>query len=136
MRRAIRYGKQLGFERPFLHQTIAWVCDQFEGIYPELRKQQAVIEHAVFLEEEQFLKTLVKGLVLLEEKLAIAGDVLSGEVAFQLYDTYGFPFDLTRMICQERGWSVDESGFDRCMDRQKKTSQKHWRGSGLSLIHI
>jgi len=134
MRRAIRYGKQLGFERPFLHQTIAWVCDQFEGIYPELRKQQAVIEHAVFLEEEQFLKTLVKGLVLLEEKLAIAGDVLSGEVAFQLYDTYGFPFDLTRMICQERGWSVDESGFDRCMDRQKKTSQKHWRGSGQKIL--
>ena len=136
MRRAIRHGKKLGFSGPFLHQTIGFVIDQMKGAYPDLVEKRAFIERAVLAEEEQFFRTLEKGLTLLdEETLKLKpGMVLPGEVAFKLYDTYGFPLDLTRVICEEKNLSVDEAGFEKAMDRQRSESRKHWKGSGEQAI--
>jgi len=138
MRRAIRHGKELGFTGPFLNKTAGFVIDQMKEAYPDLVEKRAFIERAVLAEEEQFLKTLERGLQLLDEETAkISGGakVLPGEVAFKLYDTYGFPLDLTRVICAERGLSVDEPGFEKSMERQRSESRKHWKGSGEEALN-
>lgn len=129
IRRAIRYGKNLGFSGPFLHKTCGFVVDQMQDSYPDLAKQKDFIEKIVISEEEQFFKTLERGLSLLDEEMEKASGELSGEVAFKLYDTYGFPVDLTRIICQEKNISVDESGFEKCMEEQKSRSRQSWKGS-------
>ncbi len=134
MRRAIRHGKKLGFTGPFLHKTTGFVIDLMKDAYPELVEKRAFIERAVLAEEEQFLKTLEKGLSLLDdetEKLT-PGAKLSGEVAFKLYDTFGFPLDLTRTILDEKKFGLDETGFEKAMERQRAESRKHWKGSGDS----
>lgn len=132
MRRAIRHGKKLGFTGPFLHQAILFVIDQMKEAYPDLVEKRTFIEKAVQAEEEQFFKTLERGLSLLDEETAKLkkNEVLSGEVAFKLYDTYGFPLDLTRVICSEKDLTIDEAGFERCMEKQRSESRKHWKGSG------
>ena len=132
MRRAIRHGQKLGFKGPFLNKTISFVIEQMRDAYPDLVEKRAFIERAVLAEEEQFLKTLDRGLTLLDEETAklSKGGVLNGEAAFKLYDTYGFPLDLTRVICAEKGFSIDEPGFEKAMDRQRSESRKHWKGSG------
>ena len=110
------------------------MCDT----YPELKDQKSLIEKAVISEEEQFLKTLERGLNLLDEELSLLKDQnkkeLSGEVAFKLYDTFGFPVDLTRVICEEKGFSVDEAGFEKAMAKQKDQSRKNWKGSGEDAV--
>jgi alanyl-tRNA synthetase len=132
MRRAVRHGRKLGFEGPFLHKMCGFVIDQMKGAYPDLVEKQAFIQRAVLAEEEQFFKTLDRGLGLLDEEIAKVGSqkTLLGSVAFTLYDTFGFPLDLTRTICDERGIAVDEKGFDVAMEKQKTESRKHWKGSG------
>jgi alanyl-tRNA synthetase len=136
IRRAIRHGKKLGFTGPFMHKTIGYVIEQMQDAYPDLREKRAFIEKAVLAEEEQFFRTLERGLQLLDEERAKLGSskTLPGEVAFKLYDTYGFPLDLTRVICAEQSISVDEVGFEKAMDRQKSESRKHWKGSGEESI--
>ena len=132
LRRAIRHGKNLGFAGPFLHQIASRVVEQMGDAYPELQLQRSLIDRAILSEEEQFLKTLAQGLKWLDsftQGLA-SGAILDGDQAFQLYDTYGFPLDLTRVICAERGFQVDEAGFARAMAQQKNLSRQHWRGSG------
>jgi alanyl-tRNA synthetase len=137
MRRAIRHGKKLGFTGPFLHKTAGYVIEQMQDAYPDLREKRAFIEKAVLAEEEQFFRTLERGLQLLDEERAKLGasKVLPGEVAFKLYDTYGFPLDLTRVICAETGISIDEVGFEKAMDRQRAESRKHWKGSGEEAVN-
>jgi alanyl-tRNA synthetase len=137
MRRAIRYGKKLGFNGPFLYKTAGFVIDQMKDAYPDLVDQRAFIEKAVQAEEEQFFRTLEKGLALLDEEMAKLGKskALSGEVAFKLYDTFGFPLDLTRVILNEKGLTVDEEGFEKAMDRQRETARKAWKGSGEEAIN-
>jgi len=136
MRRAIRHGKKLDFEGPFLHKTVGFVIEQMKGAFPDLQEKRAFIEKAVLAEEEQFFKTLERGLSLLDEETAKLGKSkeLPGEVAFKMYDTYGFPLDLTRVICSEKGLSIDETGFEKSMDRQRAESRKHWKGSGEEAV--
>ncbi|HUP56383.1 MAG TPA: alanine--tRNA ligase, partial [Bdellovibrionota bacterium] len=136
MRRAIRHGKKLGFTGPFLHKTAGFVIEQMAEAYPDLREKRAFIERAVQAEEEQFFRTLEKGLTLLDEETAKlgGGKTLPGEIAFKLYDTYGFPLDLTRVICAERGISVDEVGFEKSMDKQRAMARAHWKGSGQESL--
>ncbi|MFZ9595429.1 MAG: alanine--tRNA ligase [Bdellovibrionia bacterium] len=137
MRRAIRHGKKLGFNQPFLYQTVGFVMEEMKDAYPDLMEKRAFIEKAVQAEEEQFFRTVERGLALLDEEVQKLGTsrTLSGEVAFKLYDTYGFPLDLTHVICAEQGIGVDEVGFERCMDRQRSESRKHWKGSGEQSIN-
>jgi alanyl-tRNA synthetase len=137
MRRAIRHGKKLGFGKPFLHKTVGFVVDQMKDAYPDLTEKRAFLEKAVLAEEEQFFRTLERGLKLLEEETAkLAGArTLPGEVAFKMYDTYGFPLDLTRVICAEQGIGVDEPGFEKAMDRQRTEARKHWKGSGEEALN-
>ncbi len=136
MRRAIRHGKKLGFEGPFLHKTASYVIDQMKEAYPDLIDKRAFIEKAILAEEEQFLRTLERGLILLDEETTKMGatKIVTGEIAFKLYDTYGFPLDLTRVICSEKGLSIDEAGFEKCMERQRSESRKHWKGSGEEAV--
>lgn len=132
IRRAIRYGRNLGFREPFLHKTCGFVIDQMQEAYPGLEKQRSLISKMVLAEEEQFLKTLERGLNLLDEEVGALGSrkELPGDVAFRLYDTFGFPLDLTQVILQEKGLTVDEPGFDECMEEQKSRSRQSWKGSG------
>ncbi len=136
MRRAIRHGRKLGFSGPFLHQCCGYVIDQMKEAFPDLTEKRAFIERAVMAEEEQFFKTLDRGLGLLDEELKKLQDkkTLSGAVAFTLYDTFGFPLDLTRTICEERGISVDEKGFETHMEKQREESRKHWKGTGDQVL--
>ncbi|MGZ3707845.1 MAG: alanine--tRNA ligase, partial [Bdellovibrionota bacterium] len=137
MRRAIRHGKKLGFTGPFLHKCVGFVIEQMREAYPNLVDQRTFIEKAVLAEEEQFFRTLERGLALLDEetaKLGGAPGILRGDVAFKLYDTFGFPLDLTRVICDEKGITVDEVGFEKAMDIQRATARKNWKGSGDTAI--
>ena len=131
IRRAVRYGKKIGLERPFLAEACGFVIEQMKSAYPDLIEKRNFILRVVLAEEEQFLKTLERGLALLDEEVAKldANKVLSGEVAFRLYDTFGFPIDLTRIICEEQGLTVDEPGFEQSMLKQKTQSRAHWKGS-------
>lgn len=136
MRRAIRHGKKLGFQGSFFYKAVGFVIDQMRDGYPDLVGKRAFIEKAVLAEEEQFLKTLERGLALLDDEMSKLGPskTLPGEVAFKLYDTFGFPLDLTRVICSEKGLQVDEGGFEKSMDRQRSESRKHWKGSGEQAL--
>ncbi len=138
MRRAIRHGKRLGVEKPFLARVCQRVVEQMghRDAYPELVENRAFILEVAQQEEEAFRRTLDKGLSMLEaevERLGRAGEkVIPGRVAFQLYDTFGFPMDLSRVIAAERGLSVDEAGFDRAMAEQRARSE--WKGSGEAAV--
>jgi alanyl-tRNA synthetase len=136
MRRAIRHGKRLGLERPFLAAVCGAVIDEMGSAYPETRENRAFIEKVALTEEESFRRTLDRGLAILEQEMARLAEtgekVIPGQVAFQLYDTFGFPMDLTRTIAAERGLSVDEPGFDRHMAEQRARSE--WKGSGEAAV--
>jgi alanyl-tRNA synthetase len=134
MRRAMRHGKILGVEGPFLYRTSSKVVDLMKEAYPELRETEAFVSKVIQNEEERFSETLDSGLKILREELEQlqqeGGMVLSGEVAFRLYDTYGFPLDLTAEILQEKGMSFDEAGFRAQMEEQKHKSKQAWQGIG------
>jgi alanyl-tRNA synthetase len=135
MRRAIRHGKKLGFSAPFLYKTAGFVIDQMKDAFPSLATQRPLIERAILAEEEQFLKTLERGLSLLDDEVGkMTSSTLPGAVAFKLYDTYGFPLDLTRVILEERKLSLDEAGFHEAMQAQKAESRKNWKGSGQEAL--
>jgi len=124
MRRAIRHGHKLGQNEPFFYKLVAALVQEMGEAYPELSKAEAQVEKVFAAEEEQFAKTLEKGMSVLESALAnIKGEQLSGEIAFTLYDTYGFPLDLTADIARERGLSVDEAGYEKLMDQQREQSR-------------
>lgn len=124
IRRAIRFGKKLGIKDPFMYQLVATVVDIMKDFYPEYVEKQALIEKLVKLEEERFAITLADGERLLENLLQQAsGSVISGEQAFKLYDTYGFPFELTQEIVQERGLKIDEAGYLEQMQARKRQSK-------------
>ena len=125
LRRAARHGKNLGLDRPFFFEICESVIDRMGDAYPELRGKAPVILDAVRGEEERFQVTLDRGLVNLEEAVAKLGasDILSGEAAFRLYDTYGFPVDMTEDILRSRGISIDREGFDRALDEQRERAR-------------
>jgi alanyl-tRNA synthetase len=127
MRRAIRHGHRLGIERPFLHE-VALLCAELMGdTYPELRERRELIESVTLAEEERFRQTIERGLGLLEERFDAMKQanqtVLDGRDAFQLYDTYGFPLDLTEVICGERGLTVDNAGYEAAMAEARERSE-------------
>jgi len=123
LRRAVRYGYSfLELDRPFLFELVDVMADQMGDFFPELRGQQDLIAKVMKEEEEGFLRTLDKGIQRLDEKIAGANR-LDGEVAFELYDTYGFPIDLTALICGENGVEVDQDGFEAALARQKDRSR-------------
>ncbi|MGI9432499.1 MAG: alanine--tRNA ligase, partial [Myxococcota bacterium] len=132
LRRASRHGWLLGIEEPFLHRVADAVIEEMGDAFPEVRERRAFIEDRVRREEERFLETLGRGLGLLEEeidKLGKAGE-LGGEVVFKLYDTFGFPLDLTADILRSRGLALDEAGFEQAMTAQRTRSRESWKGSG------
>jgi alanyl-tRNA synthetase len=134
MRRAMRHGKIIGIDDPFLYRTSSQVVDLMKEAYPELRETEAFVSKVIQNEEERFSETLDSGLKILREELEGlqkgGKTILSGEVAFRLYDTYGFPLDLTDEILQEKGMSFDEAGFRAQMEEQKHKSKQAWQGIG------
>jgi alanyl-tRNA synthetase len=132
MRRAMRHGKMLGIEGPFLHRTSAKVVDLMKEAYPELRETEAFVSKVIRNEEERFSETLDSGLKILREELELLkGErkkMLPGEMAFRLYDTFGFPLDLTAEILQEEGMGFDEDGFRAKMAEQRQKSKQAWQG--------
>ena len=119
IRRAVRHGYKLGQSKPFFHKLVADLVKEMGDAYPELKEKQAQIEEALRNEESRFAQTLETGMALLENALAKGSKKLDGEIIFKLYDTYGFPYDLTADICRERNIELDEAGFEREMEAQR-----------------
>ena len=125
IRRAIRHGHMLGAKEAFFYKLVAPLIQVMGNAADELKKQQTMVEQLLRLEEEQFAKTLERGLALLDDVLAhLKGDTLDGETAFRLYDPYGFPFDLTADVCRERNIKVDEEGFNCAMEEQRRRARE------------
>ncbi|HEV7329892.1 MAG TPA: alanine--tRNA ligase [Flavisolibacter sp.] len=124
LRRAVRYYySYLNYQQPLLYQLLPVIATQFETVFPELKQQEAFVAKVIREEEEAFLRTLEKGLKRIEDIIGNAAGTISGKDAFELYDTYGFPFDLTRLIASERSLAVDEEAFNAEMQKQKERSR-------------
>ena len=124
LRRAVRYYySYLNYQQPLLFQLVPVISKQFENVFPELHKQEQFVTKVIHEEEEAFLRTLEKGLRRIEDIISSSSKIISGKDAFELYDTYGFPFDLTRLIISERNLSVDEAEFNSEMQKQKERSR-------------
>lgn len=132
MRRAMRHAHLLGAQEPLMHRLVPALVMEMGQAYPELARGQALIQEVLEREETQFRKTLEKGLRLLDDATANMGEggELDGETVFKLYDTYGFPYDLTEDALRPRGINVDRSGFDAAMEQQKAAARAAWKGSG------
>jgi alanyl-tRNA synthetase len=165
LRRAVRYGRTLGFHEPFFFKLVEVVAKAMGDVFPEVRAKQKTIQETIRREEESFNKTLDKGIELFEDKVAIqsavpsrgalmstvanvgteenprfapavTGSEITGEFAFKLYDTYGFPLDLTQLMARERGLTVDVAGFERLMDEQRERGRKAQKKSAITVQHI
>ena len=138
LRRAARHGALLGIEKPFLHRVADAVIDEMGGAYPELSERRAFVTDRIEREEGRFLETLAKGLTLLEEEIARlrrdGGTRLPGAAAFRLYDTFGFPVDLTEDVLRGHGLAVDHAGFESAMQVQRERARAAWKGSGETRI--
>ncbi|MGJ4962588.1 alanine--tRNA ligase [Bradyrhizobium sp. HKCCYLRH3061] len=132
MRRAMRHAQLLGAREPLMHKLVGTLSREMGQAYPELIRAEALIKETLRLEETRFRKTLERGLAILDEKSAslTKGDMFDGDVAFTLYDTYGFPLDLTQDALKSRGISVDQASFTDAMDRQRAKARAAWAGSG------
>uniref|UniRef100_A0A831XFA7 Alanine--tRNA ligase n=1 Tax=Geobacter metallireducens TaxID=28232 RepID=A0A831XFA7_GEOME len=142
MRRAARHAKMLGFADPVLYRTVDAVNEMMGGSYPELLEREEYIKKVIRAEEERFAETLDRGLAILNDAVAqLKGEgktVIPGETLFRLYDTFGFPTDLTADIVLAEGFTIDEPGFEACMERQREQAREHWKGSGeegIAAIH-
>jgi alanyl-tRNA synthetase len=125
IRRAIRHGNMLGAKETFFYKLVAPLIAVMGSAAEELKQQQAMVEQVLKTEEEQFARTLERGLMLLDEELSkLMGDTLDGETVFRLYDTYGFPVDLTADVCRERNLKVDEAGFEQAMEAQRRRARE------------
>ncbi|EHO8327623.1 alanine--tRNA ligase [Escherichia coli] len=125
IRRAVRHGNMLGAKETFFYKLVGPLIDVMGSAGEDLKRQQAQVELVLKTEEEQFARTLERGLALLDEELVkLSGDTLDGETAFRLYDTYGFPVDLTADVCRERNIKVDEAGFEAAMEEQRRRARE------------
>lgn len=128
LRRAVRYGRNLGFEEPILYRLVEVLADMMGAPFPELRQHRSTIERVIRAEEEMFLATLDRGMerfaAIVAKTKAHGSNVIEGEDAFLLYDSFGFPLDLTELLAREEGLSVDRSGFDACMAQQRERSRQ------------
>ncbi len=142
MRRAIRYGRQLGLSKSFLHETVASVCDCMGGAYPDLVEGQNFITNVIVNEENRFSETLDHGLKVLNEalgELEVKGEKeISGDVIFKLYDTFGFPVDIVEDVVRDKGITLDRDGFQKSMDRQKAQSRSTvaFEGTGEAFANL
>ncbi|SDZ79470.1 alanyl-tRNA synthetase [Desulfuromusa kysingii] len=138
MRRAMRHAKMLGFENPILFKTAIYVLDSMAVAYPEEAKRKDFVAKVVQNEEERFIQTLGNGLRILQDEIAQLSaakqSIIPGEIVFKLYDTYGFPVDLTADIVEKDGYTLDEEGFAACMEAQRAKARKHWKGSGEEAV--
>ena len=132
MRRAMRHAYMLGVKEPMIYKLLPVLQKEMGAVYPELYARETLIRETIEIEEERFGRTLDKGLKLLDDEISKlpSGGKLSGETAFRLYDTYGFPLDLTQDALKNKKIEVDTEGFDACMERQKAEARKNWAGSG------
>ncbi len=138
MRRAMRHAKMLGFEDPILFKTAVFVLESMASAYPEEAGRKEFVAKVVLNEEERFIQTLGNGLRILQDEIAELSargtKTIPGETVFKLYDTYGFPVDLTADIVEKDGFSLDEKGFETCMEAQRAKAREHWKGSGEEAV--
>ncbi|EAJ7396102.1 alanine--tRNA ligase [Campylobacter upsaliensis] len=134
LRRALRHGYLLGLKEPFMYKLVDVLCELMGGHYAYLNEKKEAIKEQIKLEEERFLSTIEKGIELFNEELAKTQNIFSGEIAFKLYDTYGFPLDLTQDMLREKGLSIDEECFERLMSAQKERAKAAWKGSGDKAV--
>ncbi len=138
MRRAARHGRMLDIEKPFLHESVSIVAEQMKDIYPEILSSGDYITKVVLNEEKTFSATIDSGLRILEEEIEALKknnkSVIPGQVAFKLYDTYGFPLDLTADIASEQAMEIDQAGFEKAMQQQRLRARQAWKGSGDDKI--
>ena len=132
LRRAIRHGYLIGFRKPFMAQLVDTLVDIMGGHYVELKDNTNYIKEQLTLEEERFFKTISAGITLFNDELENTKDIFSGEIAFKLYDTYGFPLDLTEDMLKDKGLKVDLDKFEELMTNQKTMAKAAWKGSGDS----
>ena len=137
LRRGVRHGYLLGQREPFMYKIVDTLANQMGSHYPQLIEKKEAIKEAMKLEEERFFETIDKGMALFKEELAkTTGEVFSGKVAFKLYDTYGFPLDLTQDMLREAGKKVDIEEFNKLMEDQKQRARANWKGSGDKKINL
>ena len=134
MRRAVRHGYLLGFRKPFMSELYDTLCEIMGHHYTELIEQKDYVKEQLVLEEERFLKTIDAGMSIFMEELKNTKDVFSGEIAFKLYDTYGFPLDLTEDMLREKDLKADNAKFDELMGEQKAKAKAAWKGSGDAAL--
>jgi alanyl-tRNA synthetase len=138
LRRAARHGKLLGMNRPFLHEVCGVVINEMKGAYPDLVDKAAYIRKVVESEEHRFIETLDAGLRILQEEVAVlkesGGEVIPGDIVFKLYDTFGFPTDLTADIVRKDSLALDMEGFEKAMAAQRVKARESWKGSGQEAI--
>ncbi|MDA3065045.1 MULTISPECIES: alanine--tRNA ligase [unclassified Campylobacter] len=130
LRRAVRHGYLLGIKEPFMHKLVEVLCEVMGGHYSYLNEKKENIKELIKLEEERFFATISAGLNLFNDELEKTKDIFSGEVAFKLYDTYGFPLDLTADMLREKNIKIDEKKFDELMSEQRQRAKAAWKGSG------
>lgn len=130
LRRAVRHGYLLGIKEPFMHKLVDVLCEVMGGHYSYLNEKKENIKELIKLEEERFFATISAGLNLFNDELEKTKDIFSGEVAFKLYDTYGFPLDLTADMLREKNIKIDEKKFDELMSEQRQRAKAAWKGSG------
>jgi alanyl-tRNA synthetase len=133
LRRAVRYGRTLGFREPFFYKLVDVLADTMGDVFPEIRSRKKQVQETIQREEEAFNKTLDRGIELFNDE---ASSQITGEFAFKLYDTYGFPLDLTELMARERGLTVDKVGFDRLMEEQKARARAAQKKEVISLSQI
>jgi len=138
LRRAARHGKLLGMNRPFLHEVCGVVINEMKGAYPDLVDKAAYIRKVVESEEHRFIETLDAGLRILQEEVAVlketGGEVIPGDIVFKLYDTFGFPTDLTADIVRKDSLALDMEGFEKAMAAQREKARESWKGSGQEAV--
>ena len=134
LRRAVRHGYLLGIKEPFMYRLVDTLGEIMGVQYPYIVEKAESVKEQIRLEEERFLKTIASGLELFEKELAGTKEVFSGEVAFKLYDTYGFPLDLTQDMLREKGIDVDIEGFENLMKAQRERAKAAWKGSGDAAV--
>ncbi len=134
MRRAARHARMLGFDQPMLYKSARFVMEAMMDAYPDLRERMDYVARVVKNEEERFIQTLGNGLRILNEEIAAlkqqGSSVIPGETVFRLYDTFGFPVDLTADIVEKENFTLDEDGFNACMEKQRQQARQNWKGSG------
>lgn len=135
LRRALRHGYLLGLKEPFMFRLVDCLCALMGGHYSYLNEKKDFVKTQIQLEEERFLSTIENGIEIFNDELKRTESLFSGEVAFKLYDTYGFPLDLTADMLREKNLSVDETKFDELMNEQKKRAKASWKGSGDKAVN-